>query len=395
MSIGGPNGVVPAGGAASARTALLHDYLLVVRGAERTFAAMAGIWPEAPVYTLLHDRDAVDGAFADRRIRTSALNRLRLRQSSFRRFLPVFPTAAERLLGDGDGHDLVISSSSAFAHGVRVPPSAMHVCYCHTPFRYAWHDYARTMADAAWYMRPALGRTLRRIRDWDRDAAQRTTHYIANSQLTRERIRDFWGRDATVVNPPVNTDRFHIDEPGDYFLVVAELTRHKRVEVALEAAVRTGQPIKVVGLGPDFARLSRMYGSTAQFLGRVPDESLPGLYARCKALIVPNVEEFGIAAVEAQASGRPVLGTSVGGTSETVVDGETGILVTPENVGGLAEAMTQVDFDSFSPERIREHALRFSIAAFQASLRREVSRLMGVPEPDAEAHEPTQLFSAA
>jgi glycosyltransferase involved in cell wall biosynthesis len=175
-------------------------------------------------------------------------------------------------------------------------------------------------------------------------------------------------------------DRFHIDEPEDYFLVVAELTGHKRVEVALEAAVRAGRPIKVVGSGPDLRRLARIYGSTVQFLGRVPEPVLRDLYARARALVVPNVEEFGLAAVEAQASGRPVLGATVGGTCETVIDGETGVLVTPENVGALAEAMSQVDFDSFAPEQIRAHAARFSVQAFRERFGAEIARLTGAPD---------------
>jgi glycosyltransferase involved in cell wall biosynthesis len=362
------------------RVALAHDYLLVLRGAERTFSIMSSIWPSAPIYTLLHDPAATNGAFDKDRVHASGMRRLGLGQRNFRRYLPLFPGAMERL--HPKGYDLVVSSSSAFAHGIRTDPGATHICYCHTPFRYAWHDYARTVREARWYARPALSRVLRRIREWDVEASGRVTHYIANSQLTRERIADFWGRDATVIHPPVDVSRFHVDEPGDYFLVVAELTSHKRVEVALEAAVRAGQPMKVVGAGPELKRLHRTYGSTAQFLGRVSEQQLVDLYARARALVVPNVEEFGIAAVEAQASGRPVLGGTVGGTCETVIDGETGVLVIPENVGALAEAMSQVDFNAFSTDDLRRHAARFSAAAFKDRFAEEVARLTGVkPSP--------------
>jgi glycosyltransferase involved in cell wall biosynthesis len=367
------------------QVALAHDYLLVMRGAERTFSTMSSLWPDAPIYTLLYDRSGTNGYFENRDVHVSSLRRLGADQSSFRRLLPLFPRAIERMRPRGC--DVVVSSSSAFAHGIGTDPGAIHVCYCHTPFRYAWHDYARTVRDASWYLRPALARTLQRVRDWDRAASQRVTHYIANSQLTRERIGDFWGRDASVVHPPVEVEKFHIAEPEDYFLVVAELTGHKRVDVALEAAVRAGQPIKVVGGGPELKHLARTYGSTATFLGRVSERDLHDLYARCRALVVPSVEEFGIAAVEAQASGRPVLGTTVGGTSDTVVDGETGVLVTPENVGALAEAMTQVDFDAFSPATIRRHAARFSAAAFKERFSAEVERLVGAtqsPQPALE-----------
>jgi glycosyltransferase involved in cell wall biosynthesis len=365
------------------KVALAHDYLLVMRGAERTFLEMSSVWPDAPIYTLAHDPAGTGGHFRGRRIVTSPLRYLGLRQSNFRRFLPLFPRAIERLRPTG--YDLVISSSSAFAHGIPTDPDTVHICYCHTPFRYAWHDYARTLRDTRRLARPMLGGTLRRIRAWDAEASKRVTHYIANSELTRERIAEFWGREASVVHPPVDVERFHIAEPDDYFLVVAELMGHKRVDLALEAAARAGRPIKVVGAGPELKRLSRTYGSTAQFLGRVPEAQLCNLYARARALIVPNVEEFGIAAVEAQASGRPVLGATVGGTCETVIDGKTGILVPPENVGLLAEAMTQVDFDAFSPGLVRQHAMGFSKAVFKERLFAEISRLMGAREPDRAA----------
>lgn len=360
---------------ADRRVALVHDYLLVMRGAERTFAVIAADWPDAPVYTLLYDAKTMREAMGGREIHTSWLQRLRVGQNHFRALLPLFPSAAERM--NLQGYDLVISSSSAFAHGIPVDDGAHHVCYCHTPFRYAWHDYIRATEGVPTPVRPFVRSSLNRMRRWDRAAAQRVTSYIANSELSRQRIEEFWDRDATVVYPPVEVDRFAIGEPQEYFLVVAELVRHKRIELALEAAVHAGQQIKVVGSGPELKRLSALYGSTAEFLGRVSDDELPALYAGARALVVPNIEEFGIAAVEAQAAGRPVIAASVGGASATVVNDETGVLVTPENVGSLAEAMTQVDFDRFSPERIREHALQFSPAAFRRAFLAELSRVTG------------------
>jgi glycosyltransferase involved in cell wall biosynthesis len=351
--------------------------MLVMRGAERTFAEMSACWPQAPIHTLLYDSGALADGFAGREVHASYLQRLGVRQRHFRYLLPLFPRATESLATDG--YEAIVSSSSAFAHGIGTDPGAVHVCYCHTPFRYAWHDFARTVRHTSWYLRPLLSRSLRRMRDWDLEASKRVTHYVANSQLTRERIAEFWGREASVVHPPVDVHKFHVDEPDDYFLVVAELTGHKRVDVALEAAGRAGRQFKVVGGGPDLKRLARTYGSTAHFLGRVTEPELRDLYARAQALVVPNVEEFGIAAVEAQASGRPVLGATVGGTCDTVVDGVTGVLVTPENVGALAEAMTQVDFEAFSPDVIRRHASQFSAAAFKERFAAEVARLVGEP----------------
>jgi glycosyltransferase involved in cell wall biosynthesis len=352
---------------------LVHDYLLVMRGAERTFGAIAECFPDAPIYTLLYDERGTGGRFRSRDVRASYLQRLRVGQRGFRRLLPLFPRAAERLpVGN---HDLVISSSSAFAHGVRPAAGAVHICYCYTPFRYAWHERDRALAEAPQLAHPALARLLDRIREWDREAAKRVTHYIAISELSRERIRAYFGREASVIHPPVEVERFSIGEPEDFFLIVTELVRHKRVELALEAARRAGRSIKVVGTGPELSRLASLYAGTADFLGRVGDPELAQLYSRCLAYVMPNIEEFGISAVEAQAAGRPVLAAHGGGARETVVDGETGVLVEPGDVDALAAALHNTDFRSFSPEAIRGQAQRFSREAFQARFLAEVERL--------------------
>jgi glycosyltransferase involved in cell wall biosynthesis len=354
---------------------LVHDYLLTMRGAERTFARIAACWPAAPIYTTLYSSAGTEGQFAARRVRTSYLQRLGIRQRGFRRLLPLYPRAVERL--PVSGHRLLVSSSSAFAHGVRPGPGAVHVCYCHTPFRYAWHEYDAALEEVPAWARPLLRRTLRRIRRWDCEAAQRVTHYIANSSLTRDRIREFYGRDATVIHPPVDTAWLRPGTPGDHFLVVAELARHKRVDVALEAARQAGKPVKVVGTGPELQRLQHAFAGTAEFLGRVPGPALADLYAGALALVVPNVEEFGIAAVEAQAAGRPVLALDAGGARETVVDGQTGVLVAGDDPQAFAQALADVDFVAFSPERARENAERFSTARFTERFMAEIDRLTG------------------
>jgi glycosyltransferase involved in cell wall biosynthesis len=349
-----------------AELVLVHDYLLVLRGAERTFASMADVWPRAPIVTLLYEEAGTERRFANRRVTTSPLQRLRLRQRNFRPMLPLFPIAVRRL--DLGGFDCIVSSSSAFAHGIRKPGGAKHVCYCHSPFRYAWHDRAVALAEVPRALRPALDLLLRRHRTFDRRAASQVDQYIANSQLTRDRIRRFWGRDAPVVHPPVDVERFAIREPDDYVLFVGELLRHKRPEVAIEAAARARRRIKVVGTGPELGRLKARYSGEAEFLGRVNDDELARLYAEAAALIVPNVEEFGIAAVEAQASGRPVIGIDAGGLRETVVPGRTGLLVEYDGPSGLARALTG-DLTRFDPKDIRSHAMRFTTAAFGSRLR--------------------------
>jgi len=359
--------------------ALVHDYLLVMRGAERTFAAIATCWPQAPIFTLLCDHDRIDRDFAGHEISTSYLQRSHIGQASFRQLLPLYPRAAERL--PLRGHDLVISSSSAFAHGVQPDPGAVHISYCHSPFRYAWHEREPTVQHAPALLRPLSRKLLGRIRRWDEAASERVTHYIANSQLTRRRIQDYYGREAKVIHPPVEIERFHRAPPEDFFLVVSEVLWHKRIEIALAAAKRAGQPLVVVGGGPDLKRLEHEYRSHATFLGRVSDETLVDLYARARALVVPNIEEFGIAAVEAQAAGRPVVAADGGGATETILPGETGVLVPFDDVDVLAEVMTHTDFDRFDPDRMRVHATGFSTEEFKRRFMAEVARLTDGASP--------------
>jgi glycosyltransferase involved in cell wall biosynthesis len=342
--------------------ALAHDYLLVMRGAERTFAAIADLYRQAPIFTLLYDEEGTDGRFAGRSITTSPLQNLGIRQSGFRRLLPLYPAAVRRLRLPAS--QLVLSSSSAFAHGVTVPEGAVHLCYCYTPFRYAWYEEARALEELPRALRPLLRRELSRIRRWDLAASRRVDAYVAISELSRERIRRYYGREATIVHPPVETGRFAPGEPGEALLVVSELVRHKRIHIALEAARRAHAPIRVAGTGPDLELLRAAYPE-AEFLGRVDDRELAGLYAGARALLVPSMEEFGITAVEAQAAGRPVIAAAAGGALETVIDGETGILATLDDIEAFREAIERIDSLSLSPERAVENSRRFSVAVFQ------------------------------
>jgi glycosyltransferase involved in cell wall biosynthesis len=347
------------------RVTLAHDYLLVMRGAERTFAAIADLYPQAPILTLLYDEHATGGRFAGRSLTTSLLQRLRFRQATFRRLLPLYPWAVERLKVPPS--DVVVSSSSAFAHGVRVPPGAIHICYCHAPFRYAWYEEDRALAEAPAPLRPLLRWQLRRMRSWDLAASGRVDRYIANSQLTRERIKRYYGRDATIIHPPVETHRFAPGNAGESLLVVSELVRHKRVDVALEAARRAHVPIRVVGSGPEHDALEQAYPE-AEFLGRASDGDIAAEYASARALVIPSMEEFGITAVEAQAAGRPVIAAAAGGALETVLDGQTGVLARLDDVDSFVRAIERIDGLDFDPARAVENAERFSVATFRRRL---------------------------
>jgi glycosyltransferase involved in cell wall biosynthesis len=355
------------------RISLVHDYLLVMRGAERTFAAIADIYAGAPIFTLLHDEQGTNGRFAGRSITTSPLQRFGIDQSTFRRLMPLYPYAVGRLqLPDSD---VVLSSSSAFAHGVRVPDGAVHLCYCYTPFRYAWDAESYALGEIAPLLRPLLRQELRRIRRWDLAASRRVDAYIAISQLSRQRIMRHYGRDAPVIHPPVETHRFSPGTPGDALLVVSEILAHKRLHLALEAARRAHAPIQVVGAGPHLTALKDAYPE-AEFLGRARDEDLAELYASARAVLVPGVEEFGITAVEAQAAGRPVIAAAAGGALETVIDGRTGRLAKLDDVDAFAQAIAGIDQLDFDPADAVQSAERFSVASFARRLSTHITEIV-------------------
>lgn len=355
------------------RVTLVHDYLLVMRGAERTFAAIAETYSHSPIFTLLYDEAGTNRRFAGREIHTSTLQRLGVGQSSFRRLLPLYPLAVRRL--KLPPCDVVLSSSSAFAHGVRVPPGAVHICYCHAPFRYAWYEQERALAELPAPLRPLLRAQLSWMRGWDRAASERVDSYIANSKLTQERIARFYGRESEIVHPPVETERFSPGEPGEELLVVCELVAHKRAHVALEAARRARAPIRVVGSGPERDALAAAYPE-AELLGRVDDRELAELYAHARAVIVPSPEEFGITAVEAQAAGRPVIAADAGGARETVIDGRTGLFFALDDVDALAGAIARIDRLALDPADAVANAERFSVAEFRRRLTAHVARVL-------------------
>ena len=355
---------------APGRVALVHDFLVDLRGADRVFLAIADIWPDAPIYTAVYDENGTEGRFAHRDVRTSFLQRLRPSASTFRSLLPLYPSAVESF--DLSEFDLVLSSSSAWAHAVICHEHTTHVSYCYNPFRYAWNDRDRTLADMPDpFSRAVLHGVLRRWRQWDWIAAQRVDRYLTISRTARARIRHYWGRDSTIVHPPVDTKRFAPAQPEGYYLLLSELMRHKQIDIAVEAFNRLRLPLVVVGDGPDQRRLRRMAGPTIEFAGRVPDAEAARLLSGTRALVVTAVEEFGLAAVEAQASGRPVISVGAGGALETVIEGETGVFWQ----GGpreLAAAVSSFDPDAIDPQACVRSAERFSLDRFRDRMPREV-----------------------
>jgi glycosyltransferase involved in cell wall biosynthesis len=365
------------------RIALVHDFLLDLRGAERVFAAICDTWPEADVYTAVYDERGTERRFAGRAPRTSFLQRLRPTARTFRPLLPFYPYAIESL--DLSGYDIVISSSSAWAHGVLVDPGAVHVCYCHNPFRYAWSEREATLSDASPLARPALRLLLNRWRQWDWIAAQRVDRYVANSGLTAARIDRYLGRESTVLHPPVELARFRPaprDAIGDHYLVLAELMSHKRIDVAIRAFNALRRPLVVVGDGPAARRLRRVAGPTVTFTGRASDARVAELLRTARALVVTAAEEFGIAAVESLASGRPVIALGWGGVLESVVDGETGVLYPRSTPDVLAAAVEAFDPLSVDPATCVAAARHFGIERFQAALRGIVAEAVIAERPE-------------
>jgi glycosyltransferase involved in cell wall biosynthesis len=376
----------PEGGSSGARVALVHDFLLDLRGAERVFAAVCELWPEADVFTAVYDERGTEGRFADRSITTSFLQRLRPTARTFRPLLPLYPYAVESF--DLRGYDLVISSSSAWAHGVIVDERAVHVCYCHNPFRYAWSEREATLATRSRLPRTVLRMLFKQWRQWDWIAAQRVDRYVANSETTRRRVERYYGRDAEVLHPPVDVGRFAPGEVGDYHLAVSELMPHKRLDVAIEAFNRLRRPLVVVGDGPERRRLRRLAGPTIRFAGRVSDRRVAELMSGCLALVVPATEEFGIAAVEAQAAGRPVVALAEGGARETVIEGETGTFYEPSDPDALAEAVLRFDPRAVDPDACVANAARFDAPRFRRRLLEIVDAARGAerhPRADLRA----------
>jgi glycosyltransferase involved in cell wall biosynthesis len=350
------------------RVALIHDFLLDVRGAERVFAAICDAWPEADVYTAVYDAKGTEGRFADRNPQASFLQKLHPTARTFRPLLPLYPHAIESL--DLRGYDIVVSSSSAWAHGVLVDPGAVHVSYCHNPFRYAWSEREATLAARNPLTRPALRVLLSRWRQWDWIAAQRVDAYVANSAITQKRIQRYFGRESTIVHPPVELSRFAPGPVGAHYLVLAELMAHKRIDVAVRAFNALGQPLVIVGDGPEYRRLKRLAGPTVRLTGRLSDDEVADLLRTSQALVVTAEEEFGIAAVESLASGRPVIGLRAGGLLETVEDGVTGAFYDDaDDPRSLAQTVAAFDVARVDSSACVRSAHRFGVERFKDRLR--------------------------
>jgi glycosyltransferase involved in cell wall biosynthesis len=352
------------------RVALVHDFLLDVRGAERVFLELCAMFPEADIYTAVYDERGTEHRFSARRVHSSFLQRAHPSAKTFRALFPLYPAAIESF--DFGDYDLVVSSSSAWAHAILCGEQTLHVSYCHNPFRYAWNDRDSTLARRR---NPAsrafLRSAFRRWRQWDWIAAQRTDRYIANSKMTQARIRAYFGREAPIVYPPVDTSRFSPGPVGDHYVMVSELMPHKQIDIAIAAFNQLRLPLIIVGDGPAGRRLRSLAGPTVKFTGRLSDATVAEVLQGARALLLTSVEEFGIAAVESQAAGRPVIARRGGGALETIVDGTTGCFW----AGGpaeLASAVLQFDDGAVDPLACTRNAARFDRSNFRRGIRAEI-----------------------
>lgn len=360
------------------RVAIVHYWLVGMRGGEKVVEALCEMFPQADIFTHVYTPDAVSETIRRHKITTSFINALPASARLYKRYLPLMPLALEQL--DLHGYDLVISSESGPAKGVIPPPSARHLCYCHSPMRYLWnmfHDYRR---QSGLLTRLAMPPIAHYLRVWDTVSANRVDHYVANSRTVAGRIRRYYGREADVVWPPVDVDAFQsvgTDERGDYMLMVGELVAYKRPELAVEAFNRMRRKLVVIGGGEMLDRIRRIAGPTVTVLGPAPFAELRHHYARCQALIFPGEEDFGIVPVEAMASGRPVIAYGRGGATETVVPRVSGILFDEQSVDALIEAVEGFREDDFDPTAIVSHARSFSRDVFTGRMREQIDRLMG------------------
>lgn len=360
------------------RVALVHDWLTGMRGGEKVLEAIAELYPDADIFTMIHARGTVSPALEARRIRTSFIQRMPGATRFYRHYLPLFPMAVEQF--DLQGYDIAISVSHCAAKSIIHDPGTKHLCYCLTPMRYAWDQFGeyfgahRAGRAGEAVLRPVLAWLAR----WDAATASRADEFIAISRYVAARIARYYDRRAAVVYPPVDTGFFSPDgtDPGAAALVVSALVPYKRIDLAIEACARANVDLRIVGNGPEMARLRRLAGPGVTFRGWLSNDEIRSEYRRAGVVLLPGVEDFGIVPLEAQACGRPVVAAADGGALETVEDGVTGTLVAARSPEAWAAAIRRTLDVRLAPDPIRTHALRFGRERFAEDIRAAVDRVL-------------------
>lgn len=371
------------------RVAIVHYWLVGMRGGERVIESLCRIFPEADIYTHVVDRNAISKLLARHTIRTTFIAKLPFARRLYPKYLPLMPQALEAL--DLTGYDLIISSEAGPAKGVIAGPGALHICYCHSPMRYIWdqyHVYRRSSRLLTRFLMPFLSHYLR---IWDVTSAARVDLFLANSQFVASRVSKYYRRSATVVAPPVAVEEFCPVSPGDlgdFYLWVGELVTYKRPDIAIDAFNRNGKKLVVIGDGPERKKLEKLASDNIAFLGKAPFDVLKRHYATCKALVFPGEEDFGIVPVEVQAAGRPVIAFGKGGVLETVVDGKTGLFFSDPSADGLNEAIARFEATNLGDtclESCQDNAEKFSEENFRKQIedivRAQMEQKAGGAEP--------------
>ena len=346
------------------KTAIIHYWLVNDRGGEKVLAALAGLFPDADIYTHVVDPAVLPESLRCMNIRTTFIQKLPFAKRLYQYYLPLMPWALRRL--DLSGYDLIVSSESGPAKGIRKPPGATHICYCHTPMRYLWDlcdDYYR---NASFLKKLGMKLFVPRLRKWDLWSATQVDRFLANSQFVAGRIQEVYGRDAEVVYPLVDTEHFQALErdPRGFYLFFGQLTAYKRADLAVEAFNRLGLPLVIAGAGEQFQSLEKMAGENIRLPGRVTDEQRDELLSQAEALIFPGIEDFGIIPLEAQAAGCPVIAFGQGGALETVEEGETGLFFKEQTVDSLCAAVETFQGLELSEIACRANARRFDRSVY-------------------------------
>ncbi len=372
------------------RVAIVHYWLTSMRGGEKVLEALLGLFPQADIFTHVLVPDRIAPAIMKRRITTSFIQKLPFSARHYQKYLPLMPLALEQF--DLRGYDLVISSESGPAKGVITRADTLHVCYCHSPMRYLWDFYQDYLEEAPRPLRPFWRCISHRLRQWDVLSSFRVDHFAANSRTVASRIAKHYRREARVIHPPVDVESFAPEEhsfpqPEDFYLFVGQLNAYKRADIAVEACSRLGVRLIVIGEGPERKRLERLAGPTVTFSGRLPTLQVVSHMQRCRALLFPGEEDFGIAPVESLAAGRPVIAYARGGATESIRHGRTGILFPRQDAASLSAALEEFASGrfAFAPEDLLQAARRFSMQAFQESF---LAFLDGVRGVNATAGKP-------
>jgi len=356
------------------KVALVHYWLVGMRGGEKVLEVLCDLYPEADIFTLVCNPEAISDKLRSHRITTSFLQKIG-GVKHYKKMLPLMPYALESF--DLTGYDLIISNEAGPAKGIIPGPGALHICYCNSPMRYIWDLYPQYRAAAGPLARAMMSLTAPSLRQWDVSTSLRVDHFIANSAYVAQRIERYYRRTAHVVHPPVSLPRFAAAEvAGDYYLCAGQITPYKKVEIAVQACSRMGRQLVVIGAGAGPA-LRRLAGPTVEFLGKVDDATMAHHFAHCKALLFPGVEDFGIVPLEVMASGRPVIAFAKGGALETVVDGSTGLFFHEQSADALIEAIGRFEAaaDSFCPDAMQAHARTFDTALFKSRLGERIAAL--------------------